>query len=200
MYVFGGIVGREPTACVLRFNSTQGTWSDVAPLPAARYGAAACAVGSDIYIFSGVDGGRSQATVFKYAAEANEWSTLAPMPHAAFGHSVNVLGGLVYVVGVGDSGRQVLRFDPVFGAWHTIAPTSDSRVYGASFVLGECLYAVGGPSVERYDVAKNTWRAVANMLEGRYFTSAVAIGKTGPAEEQDLFDALIAKVVRCARP
>jgi hypothetical protein len=48
-------------------------------------------------------------------------------------------------------------------------------------------------SVERYDVASNTWRAVADMLEGRKFFIGVTIGSAGPAEEQDLFDALITK-------
>jgi hypothetical protein len=62
------------------------------------------------------------------------------------------------------------------------------------------MYAAGGnvgsSSVQRYDVASNTW-AVAivadNMLEGRRFFSAVTIGSAGPAEEQDFFDSLIAK-------
>jgi hypothetical protein len=64
-------------------------------------------------------------------------------------------------------------------------------------VLGECLYAVGGPgqlsNVERYNVTSNTWRTVANMLEVRSYSRAMTIGSAGPAEEQDLFDALIIK-------
>jgi hypothetical protein len=48
-------------------------------------------------------------------------------------------------------------------------------------------------SVERYDTASNTWTAMADMLEGRRFLKAVTIGSAGPAEEQGLFDALIAK-------
>jgi hypothetical protein len=49
--------------------------------------------------------------------------------------------------------------------------------------------------VERYDVASNTWRDVASMLEGRQQFGAVIIVSVGPAdhEEQNLFDALIAK-------
>jgi hypothetical protein len=38
-----------------------------------------------------------------------------------------------------------------------------------------------------------TREAVANMLEGRFWCSAVTIGSAGPAEEQDLFDSLITK-------
>jgi hypothetical protein len=50
--------------------------------------------------------------------------------------------------------------------------------------------------VERYDVTSNTWTFMADLLEGRRFLGAVTIGSAGPAEEQDLFDSLIAKAGR----
>jgi hypothetical protein len=68
-------------------------------------------------------------------------------------------------------------------------------------VLGGILYAAGGDigsilgttaSVERYNVATDTWTAVANMLEGRCAFCSVTIGSAGPAEEENLFDKLIA--------
>jgi hypothetical protein len=60
------------------------------------------------------------------------------------------------------------------------------------------LYAAGGErssnsSVYRYDAVTNTWTAAADMLEGRRGLGAVTIGSAGPADEQDLFDALIVK-------
>jgi hypothetical protein len=66
-------------------------------------------------------------------------------------------------------------------------------------VLGGILYAAGGrahseiSSVECHDVATDTWTSVADMLEGRSLFNAVTIESAGPAEEQDLFDTLIAK-------
>ena len=121
------------------------------------------------------------------------------MPAAASGHSASLCGGLVYIVGAGEDNNEFLRFDPALEAWSTLAPTSVQRKYGASFVLGGCVYAVGGyrstssSNVERYDVATDTWTAVAQMLEGREMCSAITIGSAGPPEEQDLFDSLIAK-------
>ncbi len=51
-------------------------------------------------------------------------------------------------------------------------------------------------SVERYDVATDTWTAVEDMIEGRGFHCAVTIkSAAGPAEDQDLFDSLIAKAM-----
>jgi hypothetical protein len=41
-------------ATVLKYDSTQGTWTQVAPMPEARYDAAGCAVGSDIFVFGGL--------------------------------------------------------------------------------------------------------------------------------------------------
>jgi hypothetical protein len=110
-----------------------------------------------------------------------------------------VLYGLVYIVGAGDN-SNLLCFDPVSESWSTLAPTLLDRRRGCSFVLGGCLYTSGGglpresySSVERHDAASNTWAIVGNMLEGRRYFNAVTIGSAGPTEEQDLFDALIAK-------
>ena len=68
---------------------------------------------------------------------------------------------------------------------------------GSYFTLGGCLYVTGGSdqlsSVERSNTVANTWTAATDMLEGRHSFAAVTIGSAGPAEEEDLFDSLIAK-------
>jgi hypothetical protein len=203
MYVLGGSGAESLIASVLKFDSMRGTWIDCAPMPTGNFVFAACAVGSDIYVFGGYNAAvDEQASVFKFDTEANEWRTLAPMPDASTGHSASVMYGLVYLVGVGPDCRQVLHFDPASGVWSTFASTSSIRKYGASFVVGGYLYAAGGPgglnvpsSVECYDVASNTWTAVANMLAERCDFSAITIGSSGLAEEQDLFDSLISKAL-----
>jgi hypothetical protein len=70
-------------------------------------------------------------------------------------------------------------------------------------VLGGCLYVAGGfegassAGVERYDVASDTWEAVAaEMLEGRHLCGVVTTESVGPAEEQDFFDSLVATASR----
>jgi hypothetical protein len=198
MYVLGGVdYGRRITS-VLKFDSTQRTWSQVAPMPAVGCGLAACAVLSDIYVFGGADGGnQNQTSIFKFDTEANEWSTLAPMPHACAYQCASVLDGMVYIVGIGANGREFLCFTPITSVCSTLAPTLCNRKHGGSFVLDGCLYAAGGagsiPSVECYDMSSNTWQAVSDMLEGRRLFGAVTIGSVDSAEEQDLFDSLIAK-------
>jgi hypothetical protein len=199
IYVFGGKcggAGARTTARVLKFDITQGTWTHVAPMPEARCAFTACVVGGDIYIFGGKFAGLPRSSVFKYGIEANEWSTLTPMSYTCKYHNAQVLDGLVYIVGA-DDGFMNLRFDPETGEWRTLAPTLTNGRFGSSFVIQGILYTAGGqgaPSnVERYDVASDTWTAVGNMHESRYFFTSVAVASTGPAEEQDLFDSLIAK-------
>jgi hypothetical protein len=201
MYVLGGFVNGRVTASMLKFDSTNGIWSDCTPMPASRRRFAACAVGADIYVFGGFCDGL-QVTVFKFDTGANEWSTLAPMPSPHGFLTANVLGGMVYIVGRMSSRRSVLRLDPVSGVWETLAPTLADSLNPSTFVLNGRLYYVAGgsgqtsKSVERYDVASNTWTAVAGMLEGRENCCAVTIGSAVTAEEQDLFDSLIAKTAR----
>jgi N-acetylneuraminic acid mutarotase len=206
MYVLGGFAsharGESTSASVLKYESTQDTWSVVEPMPQARRSHAACAIKSDIYVFGGRFGPNDETSVFKFDTKTNTWSTLEPMPLPCSHHSVSVLDGhLVYIVGAGDGCKDVLRFDTASGVWSTLGATSSNKLGSATFVLGGCLYVAGGDtysssSVERYDVATDTWTAVADLLEARLAFCAVTIGSVDSAEEQDLFDSLIAKAVR----
>jgi hypothetical protein len=201
MYVLGGMGGGNALANVQRFDSTQGAWSEVAPMPRARFAHAACVLGSDIYVFGGNHAaGQEQESVFMYDTEEDAWMTLAPMPSVCSYHGVTTLDGQIYLTGVGASTCEVLLLDPTSRTWRNLAPTLRSRCQGSLFVLDGCLHAAGGQpgmsSVERYDASTDTWTAVADMLEGRKLFAAVTIPAAGPAEEQNLFDALIAKATR----
>jgi Ni,Fe-hydrogenase III small subunit len=207
IYVLGGFVVRGGTvASVLKFDSMRGTWSQVAPMPQALCAVAACAIGSDIFVlggFSTANGGEVHASVYKLDTVANEWSTLAPIPLGCAFHSASIMDGMIYIVGAGPTQKAVLRFDPASDVWSALTSTLTTKREGCSFVLGGCLYAAGGSSspssVERYDLVSNTWTAVADMLQARLYPCAVTIGSTGPTEEQNLFDSLIAKASeRCA--
>jgi hypothetical protein len=207
IYVMGGHDARGATASVLKFGCTQGTWSRVAPMPATRFLFAACAINGVIYVFGGVDDpfdetGTMQFSIFTYDTESNVWSTLARrahMPCASKCRGAHVTDGLVYIVGA-INGSAVLCFDPATYGWSTLAQTCVSRMHGSSFILNGIVYTAGGESapssVERYDMASDTWTAVANMLESRMYFAAVTFASTGSDEELDLFDTLIVKASR----
>jgi hypothetical protein len=202
IYILGGTdMHDELAASALKFDSVLGAWNEVAPMPDARSGCAACAIGSEIFVFGGMHTEiEEEDSVFKYDTIGNTWVTLVPMPFSISYQNASVLDGLVYIV----DGLQTLRYDPALDAWSTLAPGLTPRSFSStSFVLGGNLYAAGGdiggirgstarPSVERYNMATDTWTAVANMLEGRCAFCSVTIGSAGPAENEDLFDNLIA--------
>jgi hypothetical protein len=171
-------------------------------MPRARFAHAACVFGSDIYVFGGAadQSGEQHDSVYKYDTEEDVWTTLASMPSVCIFHGVTTLDGRIYITGTGASKCGVLLFDPTSGAWSNIASTLRSRCQSALFVLDGCLHAAGRQpgmsSVERYDAGTDTWTAVTDMLEGRKLSAAVTIPAAGPAEEQNLFDALIAKATR----
>jgi hypothetical protein len=202
MYVLGGLIEGEGTGVdVLKFDSTDDTWKGVEAAPREMIKSVAVAVGTDIYVFGGEDDELEEDDyVMKYDTLADDWSTLARMPHASTEHSATVCQGLVYIVGAGAAGREFLRFDPTSAAWRTLASTLSDKRCCATFALGGCLYVAGGHadnlSVECYHIATNTWTAVVDMLEGRSFFGAVTIGSTSPAEEQNLFESLLAKASR----
>jgi hypothetical protein len=204
VYAIGGFKNDEEDAAstVFRFDSRLDTWSEVAPMPEGQVDCAACAIGSDIFVFGGNDTDDDVVTdsVFKYDTEANTWTTLAPMPSPKYILSANVLNGLIYIICNDNSSHEVQQFEPASGAWSTLTTRASWEFYSVnSFVLGGNLYLAGGAynckGVERYDVATNSWSAVENMLGGRTSFGAVTSGPSGPSEEQDLFDCLIAKAV-----
>jgi N-acetylneuraminic acid mutarotase len=163
-------------------------------LPSSHYDNSACALGNDIYVFGGIGlDEEDHASVFKYETMTNAWSTLAPMPFNGPGLSSSVLGEMIYIVG--GASRDLRRFEPVSGTWSVLAPMSKVRHFSTSFVLNGSLFVAGGVgnrgSVERYDVATDTWTDMADMLEGRKFFGAATIQPAGPADGQSLFDALI---------
>jgi hypothetical protein len=199
MYVLGGrrmIEGfMTGTASALKFDSTYGTWSEIAPLPEARDNFAACAIENNIYVFGGFYENEPRASVFKYDTVTNTWSTLAPMPDCSVHHCAIVLDGLVFLLGAGRTCSELYRFEPASGVWNTLA-SPGSAEDAACFVAGGCLYVAGGfdhgARVLRYDAVADTWTPELDMLQGRECCCAVTVGASGPVEEkQNLFDALL---------
>jgi hypothetical protein len=194
-YVFGG--SGEEAVMMLKFDTERGTWSTMAPLHESITRPAICSVGSDIYVFGGYNSeGVRLASVFEYDTVIDVWSTLAPMPQVCSFQSAGRLDGRVYIMNAGVSWHATLCFDVASGVRSTLAPTTFHGMI-ATFILSGCLYVVEtrevGSCMERYDVATDTWTAIADLLQGRRSFGAIGIESVGAAEEQDLFDSLIAE-------
>ncbi len=78
----------------MKYDTGSDSWSEVAPMPEARFLAAVCAVDSDIYMIGGlINHDERRADVYKYNVVNNVWSLVSPMPSARSGHQACVLGG-----------------------------------------------------------------------------------------------------------
>lgn len=83
MYVLGGFMGSSVTDTVLKFDATQGTWTETARMPIEARCHLALGFEKHIFVFGGLnDSDQMQSGVFKYDTEVDVWTNLAAMPHA----------------------------------------------------------------------------------------------------------------------
>jgi N-acetylneuraminic acid mutarotase len=171
------------------------TWVAKAPMPTARYQAAAGTAGGMIYVAGGCVGGvigSALATLEAYDPEANAWGRRSPMPTARCGLAAGVVGGKIYFIGgirpVGLSGWQALAtveaYDPKTDTWTEEPPMLTARSLLGAAVVGGLLYAVGGEgrsgaplaTVEAYNPATGVWTAEPSMPAPRYACVAASVG------------------------
>ncbi|XP_010226663.1 PREDICTED: coiled-coil domain-containing protein 94 [Tinamus guttatus] len=102
-----------------------------------------------------------------------EWRALGHFPDGPrFRHAVAVIGNALYILGgkhyygARDTLASVYRYRPMEDSWERLASMACGRSYFAAAGLGGFIYALGGSSdqlyctdsVERYDLATDTWR------------------------------------------
>lgn len=80
-----------------------GPWEAAAPLPTARSGIAAAALGGRIYVFGGEGPSGTFAENEVYDPATNTWTAAAPMPTARHGLGAAVSSGVIYVIGGGPT-------------------------------------------------------------------------------------------------
>jgi N-acetylneuraminic acid mutarotase len=86
------------------FDFSTGTWTQgLAPLPTARGGFAAAALGNEVLVIGGEGGGSTFSTVEAYNTQTNTWRTLAPMPTARHGIQAAECNGGVYIAAGGKT-------------------------------------------------------------------------------------------------
>ena len=76
-------------------------WTVRTPMPTARGGIAAAAVGGRIYIFGGEDPERTFADAEAYDPKTDRWVKLKPMPTARHGLGAASFEGRIYVIAGG---------------------------------------------------------------------------------------------------
>lgn len=162
------------------------TWIFRGPMPGARYGVGAAAIGAKAYVVGGSDGVGFVSTLEEYDAVSNTWTTKAPMANPRMLPVAVAVNGKVYAIGGQDNSGvlgTVEEYDPVLDTWTPRAPMPTPRTtLGAAAVSGK-IYAIGGldnsgmlSTVEEYDPVANSWATKASMACPRGYVSAAASG------------------------
>lgn len=156
------------------------TWSTLAPVPAPTEGMQTGVVGNKIiaaYGFSPATGDTNLTRIYDIASDTWSAGAMAPPPVRSEGAAVTH-GGNFYAVGgrpVAAVGARLERYTVAADTWATLTPLPTARAGLGAAVVGDAIYAIGGrttdspcaggalTAVERYDIASDTWTAVAPL-------------------------------------
>jgi len=161
IYAIGGRTGTTPFDPIpLNINQVYDpvadTWAALTPMPTARSGVGAVAVGGLIYVFGGWSLVGSTPTlqnlVEVYDPAADSWSTAAPMPTARAYLGATECGGKIYAIGgmisttpVTSSMTNIVEvYDPATDAWTTETPMPTARAELVVVNVEGQVFAMGG--------------------------------------------------------
>jgi N-acetylneuraminic acid mutarotase len=177
IYVIGGFgtTTNVTTAEVHVYDPIAKTWSDAAPLPAARGGHAAVVLGGRIHVVGGGNEVSTLALHSVYDPAKDAWSAAAPLPRPKGSPAAVVLDGKIWVIG-GRSGPDdfgdVDVYDPAADTWSHGPAIPPRGTHGAAVHRGT-IYVLGGESqqrgtvlagVLRLDPAADRWKQVQPSL------------------------------------
>ena len=162
--------------------SSIGFWAMLAPMSAARPGAAVAAVGGKVYAIGGFDG---LTEVKAYNSATNTWATRSAKPTGVSDAGAAVIDGLIYVAGGNDGTTQVAAleaYNPATNTWTARAPLPAALQGAAVVAVGSKLYVIGGfsgstylSSCYAYDQPTNTWATCSSLPGAPSYSAAGAI-------------------------
>jgi len=154
IYVISGAdAGFASTNLLSRYDVDLHSWSNLAPMPAARTQIGAVQVGGKIYVPAGYSTGFvATADLNIYDIAANTWGSGASLPQATGDYAIGTYASrYVYVIG-GYSGSTDLNnvqvYDTAMNAWQSATPkpgTATSGLRGG--IVGNKIVVVGGYNV-----------------------------------------------------
>ncbi|XP_064415603.1 kelch-like protein 33 [Latimeria chalumnae] len=168
------------------------SWRMEHPLEVAVCGHASAVWNGEIYISGGCDTShRCLETVFRYDPRIGS-TYLRPMKNERGGHVMEAIGDRLYVAGglqhcsrQGYTDQHMCEvYDPQKDAWAYITSLSWAHVMGASAVLEDKLYILGGYCfdtykdsylVHRYDPKMNSWVSMGTMPSAYADTTACVV-------------------------
>jgi len=169
-------------------------WAMLTPVPAMFLGVegmSVASVGDHIIAALGFDGSDT-ATTRIYDIASDTWSFGSPAPGISSEGAGVSHGGLFYTLGgrlpIGAR-TDLWAYDRTTDMWAARASMSTGRAGLAVATVGNSIYAIGGrsgtggpcsggplASVERYDIATDTWSPVAPLPSARSDLAAATVG------------------------
>jgi N-acetylneuraminic acid mutarotase len=192
LYVIGGCAADGDCVSGLTnsnqvYSATNSSWTMQAPMPTARFEAAADEVNGLVYVAggSGICGPCTGSDVLEvFDPASGTWDTTrASLPQpTAFARGVTV-GGLFYVLAyLADGSDGLFSFDPTKNAWATLSsPPNPHNEFALAQVNG-VLYVISGQiagnattEVDSYQPSCDLWATVASIPTSRYAAAAAAV-------------------------
>jgi len=200
LLVLGGISGRASVSAQ-RYDPVTDTWTSLEPVFWQRRLWGGAVIGEEMFLIAGRDEhALSSCVVSVYWSEEGVWTSGTPLSVAREDAFVVAVDGALYVIGglnhegipLADAERGVPDLtaavyeppvpEPVEIAitWTEGAPMPTPRYYGATAVVDNTIYTIGGLEgqdatgrvVEAYDPVADAWTAVAPLPEGRFNVAA----------------------------
>ena len=200
--VLGGISARGSVGAQW-YDPATDTWTNLEPVNWERRFWGAVAVGEEMFLIGGRDEhAESSGTVDVFLSEHEAWAAGTPMGVAREDGFVASVDDVLYVFGglnhdqtpfvEGERGIPNLAeiaYTPqkpeaprIVVDWQEHAPMPTPRYYGATALVDNVIYTIGGleaqdPTgrvVEAYDPASDTWTTKATLPEGRFNVAAAA--------------------------
>ncbi|HYE22809.1 MAG TPA: malectin domain-containing carbohydrate-binding protein, partial [Verrucomicrobiae bacterium] len=164
-YIAGGIHSNATINLTFVYDPTTDTWTELAPMPAARNHAAGASMNGKFYIFGGrccggnVSGAGNPQT-FVYDPQTNVWTQGAnlPTPRGGMGSGA-VVGAEIFVIG-GEGGgpfngtfNTVEAYNPIANTWRTLSPMPTARHGIFPVTLNNRIHVVAGGVTEGHSLS-----------------------------------------------
>ncbi len=165
-------------------------WSLLAPLPTTNSEIAVAELSGKIYVIGGYPADRKTVpTVQMYDSATNRWEIVAPLPVPLNHLMAASANGKIYAIGGQTSETSdpvkagfvdaVYEYDPAANRWTSRAPMPTRRGGGASAVIDDKIYVVGGrppggADFAVYDPKADRWTKLPDMPTQRNHLAAGA--------------------------
>jgi N-acetylneuraminic acid mutarotase len=175
----------------LATTAAEGTWTQKADMPTARFVTSSGVVDGKIYVIGGQPGKAMAClkTVEEYDPATDTWTKKANMPMVRGAGASSVVNGRIYVIGgqwylYEAPYSSVEEYDATTDTWTAKANMPTARSLLSSSVVDGKIYAIGGAltyegttlsRVEEYDPATDTWTRKADMPTARACLSTSAV-------------------------